>query len=170
MPFLSAATDSSSSLLCHSNSSLELESSSVEAITNSGFADIDSFPLGDLPSKPLLYPVWDGLVERLDFKVFIETLYSRNIVSEADREEFYELSCRTRRDRTVALLSVILRRPRADAVEFAQVLRETTGMKDLGESILRLAEFGNCYLQLHILQTGVYQNCYIYRAIRRLRP
>lgn len=141
-----------SGVLDHDSSGNKQQSQSLCSLSSLGqntesrsnataFTDVDYFSLRDpLPSKPLLRPIWVELIRRLKPQMFIEELYGHDVVTDVDREEIAHMP--NRRDQAVALMSVMLRSHPNDVIRFAQIIRRTPELKDLGTCIIQNAGKG----------------------------
>ena len=90
------------------------------------------------PSKAedLLRPHYSELIERVWADRLTDKLYELKILSKRDKDDIEHKAAESRHRGASLLLDIMLTRSRSDCVEFAAILRETDGMRDLGEKLL----------------------------------
>ena len=82
---------------------------------------------------------WKELIRRVWADRITDKLFSREIISAMDKEEIESKAVRNRRKGAKLLLEIMLRRSWEKCVEFAVIVSETEGVKDLGEKLLENA-------------------------------
>ena len=100
----------------------------------------------------LLRPHWEELIERVWADRITDKLFSREIISAIDREAIESKAVVSRREGAKLLLNIMLTRSWEQCVEFAVIISETEGVKDLGEKLLEDA--GWLHVQWHVVVTG----------------
>ena len=95
---------------------------------------------GNEPPKPerLLRPHWVELIERMWSDHVTDKLFQREIISKRDKDEIEEKAAKSRRKGASLLMDVMLTRSWKQCVEFAVIVSQTDGVKDLGEKLLNL--------------------------------
>ena len=99
----------------------------------------------------LLRPHWKELIRRVWADRMTDTLYSREIISAMDKEEIVSKAVRNRREGVELPLEIMVTRSWEQCVEFAVIVSETEGVKDLGEKLLEDA--GWLHVQWHVVVT-----------------
>ena len=89
----------------------------------------------------LLRPHWVELTERVWADNVTDKLYEREILSKRDKDKIEAKSSRDRREGAALLLDMMSTRSWSQCVEFAVIVSETEGVKDLGEKLLEDAGF-----------------------------
>ena len=91
------------------------------------------------PLKPerLLRAHWVELNDRVLADDFTNQLYEREIISKRQKDKIEEKAAASRREGAALLLDMMLTRSWSQCVEFAVIVSETNGVKDLGEKLLR---------------------------------
>ena len=84
----------------------------------------------------LLRPHWVELTDRVWADNVTDKLYEREILSKRDKEKIEAKSSRDRREGAALLLDMMSTRSWSQCVEFAVIVSETEGVKDLGEKLL----------------------------------
>ena len=89
----------------------------------------------------LLRPHWVELTDRVWADNVTDKLYEREILSKRDKDKIEAKSCRDRREGAALLLDMMSTRSWSQCVEFAVIVSETEGVKDLGKKLLEDAGF-----------------------------
>ena len=95
----------------------------------------------------LLRPNWEELIERVWADRITDKLFSLEIISAIESK-----AARSRRKGAKLLLNIMLTRSWEQCVEFAVIVSETEGVKDLGEKLLEDA--GWLHVPWHVVVTG----------------
>ena len=93
----------------------------------------------------LLRAHWVELEDRVWADHITGELFKREIISLMDREKIERKSRDSRREGAVLLLEIMMTSSWCECVEFAVILSETEGLKDLGEELVKNAA-GGCDL------------------------
>ena len=93
----------------------------------------------------LLRAHWVELEDRVWADHITGELFKREIISMMDREKIERKARGSRREGAVLLLEIMMTRSLCECVEFAVILSETEGLKDLGEKLVNNAA-GGCDL------------------------
>ena len=88
--------------------------------------------------ESLLRLHWVELIERVWANHITDRLYGRGIISKRHKDEIEEKASRNRREGATLLLDVMLTRSWRQCVEFAVIVSQTDGVKDLGNKLLQL--------------------------------
>ena len=88
----------------------------------------------------LLRPHWVELTDRVWTDNVTDKLYEREILSKRGKKMIEDKSFRDRREGAALLLDMMSTRSWSQCVEFAVIVSETVGVKDLGEKLLEDAQ------------------------------
>ncbi|XP_062519946.1 uncharacterized protein LOC134194970 isoform X2 [Corticium candelabrum] len=87
----------------------------------------------------LLRAHWVELEDRVWADHITGELFKREIISMMDREKIERKARDSRREGAVLLLEIMMTRSWCECVEFAVIVSETEGLKDLGEKLVKNA-------------------------------